>query len=158
MSALIARMAAKPVGKSSTFMLGNSAPRKRRPNEGKMRTASLTCLILLFTSIAMAAPCKAPKLKQGMQYKVARRIAISAGFQAPALPAYGYSEKDPKVISECDGDVQLCNKYPEIDSCGSGNCAMEFSDAYGNTLRIITYGELFDGSAEVTNFEMKCSK
>lgn len=114
--------------------------------------------MILVTSPALASPCKAPRLKQGMEYRTARKITLSAGFQTPALPAYGYSEKDEKVISECSSDVALCNRYPEIDSCGSGNCAMIFTDAYRNQLRIVTYGEISDGSAGVTSFDITCAK
>jgi hypothetical protein len=31
-----------------------------------------------------------------------------------ALPAYGYSEDHPKVVSECPGHSEICNALPEL--------------------------------------------
>ena len=85
-------------------------------------------------------------IKQYMEYDIARKIILEAGWQSPSIPPYGYANDHPKVISECAGDTELCNKYPEIDSCGSGYCRMQFSDAYERQLTIITYGELGNGA------------
>ncbi len=125
-----------------------------------MRVLVFALLVLVSSAmISLGAPCKSPNLRQGMAYKVARKVVLRAGFQTPTSPAYGYSEKDQKVISECNGDVALCNRYPEIDSCsGRGQCAMKFTDAYGNVLSVYTYGEITDGSAGVTGFEIKCAR
>jgi hypothetical protein len=35
---------------------------------------------------------------------------------------------------------------------------MVWNDSQGNVLRIVTYGEIADGSAGVTSFEIKCPK
>lgn len=112
----------------------------------------------LYFSASSYAACKAPGLRQGMNYTAARKIVINRGFQAPALSAYGYSESDEKVVSECNGDVELCNRFPEIDSCGSGHCLMKFRDAYGNTLSISIYGDLSHGYAQVESFDLKCKR
>ncbi len=121
------------------------------------------CVLGVSISILLAEPvladCKAPPVRQGMSYSRARAIVIKRGFFAPSLTGYGYSESDQKVISECNGDVSLCNRYPEIDSCsGQGYCRMNFTDAYGNTLIVVTYGEISDGSAGVTGVEITCKK
>ena len=119
--------------------------------------SSILALILLVDPAF--ATCKAPPVRQGMTYSRARAIVIKSGFFAPSLPGYGYSENDQKVISECNGNVNLCNKYPEIDSCsGDGYCRMNFTDAYGNTFSVVTYGEISDGSAGVTGVEITCKK
>ena len=109
-------------------------------------------------NIQAAAICKAPSVRQGMPYTRARDIALKSGFFAPVLPSYGYSKEDKKVAAECDGNIALCNKYPEIDSCGSGHCKMTFTDAYGNTFAILTYGDISDGTASVTSAEISCKK
>lgn len=107
---------------------------------------------------AFAAQCDAPKaaITQGMDYAAARQQIIAAGWQAPSLGAYGYKEDDDKVRSDCFNSVEICNAFPEIEACsGQGNCAMTFADAYGNTLRVITYGAL-DRGAMVDHFEISC--
>ena len=123
---------------------------------------NISLIILVSTSIATfttgaIAECKAPKLKQGLPYTQARKIILKSGFYTPKPPAYGYSETDEKVGSDCE-TVAICNKYPEIESCGTGNCRMTFTDAYGNNLLVFTYGELADGSASVTGSEITCKK
>jgi hypothetical protein len=108
-----------------------------------------------------ATICKAPSISQDMPYPSARKIIIKSGFMAPNIPAYGYDPKDQKVISECYGQVVICNKYPEIDSCsGSGHCLMIFSDAYGNILRVTTYGDIGMEKRPpyVTGFEISCKQ
>ena len=134
------------------------------------RYVGLLCLTLLFAVVPLAeaamaqsrSTCVAPKLRQKMNYEAARSIILRSGFQAPAPPAYGYSKDNPKVISECSGDVDLCNSYPEIESCsGQGWCRLEFMDAYRNKLIVITYGELGKKAnfpAHVTSFEIECKK
>ena len=118
----------------------------------------VSILVLLLVEPVLA-DCKAPLVRQGMSYSRARAIVIKSGFFAPSLTAYGYSKNDQKVISECNGDVKLCNRYPEIDSCsGQGYCRTVFTDAYGNTLAVNTYGEISDGSAGVTGVEITCKK
>ena len=102
-----------------------------------------------------SANCKAPRLRQGMKYNHARKVVLDFGFQAPQLPAYGYSREHSKVVSECFGSVDLCNKFPEIESCsGQGYCRMSFKDVYGNELVIITYGPLED--TNVISFQIEC--
>lgn len=119
--------------------------------------ALLLAISVLATSVPAQARCAAPRISQGMNYGKARRIAIAAGFQTPSLPAYGYSKDDPKVVSECFGNPTLCNKFPEIDSCsGQGQCTMKFSDAYGTTLSISTYGPLDQNGPTVTSFDVSC--
>jgi hypothetical protein len=102
--------------------------------------------------------CSGPRITQGMEYVDARKIVIASGFQAPSLPAYGYSSKDEKVISECSGDVDMCNRYPEIDACsGQGYCNMVFYDMSGNQLTITTYGDLsINNDAQIDSFELEC--
>ena len=88
---------------------------------------------------------KAPKIKQDMDYDLARELIKNAGWQSPSLPTYGYSPDDVKVTSECM-TTEICNKYPEIDACGSGHCTMLFSDCKNKKLNIHTYGSLGDGA------------
>jgi hypothetical protein len=115
--------------------------------------------LLSLTPVAAAAQCDVPltSIKQGMTYSDARAVIISAGWQAPSLSAYGYKDGDDKVVSNCFNSVDICNAYPEIESCsGQGQCLMLFSDAFGNKLEVITYGQLGNG-ALVTGFNVECS-
>jgi hypothetical protein len=116
------------------------------------------CFLLLFNAENANAVCKAPSLKQGLDYDKAREIVIDAGFQAPLRPVHGYAENDEKVISECYGQVDICNRYPEIVSCsGNGHCRMEFTDAYGNKLFVFTYGAIgTSGDNMVSGFQIEC--
>lgn len=83
------------------------------------------------------------RLRKSMSYLDARTLLINAGWQYADLPAYGYNESDPKVISECFGEIRICNKYPEIEHCsGQGYCKMLFYDHFGNKLAVTTYGPL----------------
>ena len=60
-----------------------------------------------------------------------------------ALPAYGYSEDHPKVVSECPGHSEICNALPELEACSSnGHCRMRFYDHQGNQLIVTTYGRV----------------
>ena len=100
----------------------------------KFRTCSiqmiLLCMSFFAPNYALSSNCLVPKLEQEMSYDKAREIIIGSGFQAPALPAYGYKEDDEKVTSDCFGDVELCNRFPEIEGCsGQGHCRMSFTDA-----------------------------
>lgn len=108
-------------------------------------------------SPGLAQTCKAPSLKQGASYADSRKLIIAEGFMAPTRPVYGYARHSQRVESDCEGSVDLCNGYPEIDSCsGQGHCAMVFADVYGNHLSVKTYGDVVDGSAEVTQFSIQC--
>ena len=105
--------------------------------------------------------CLAPRIAQNMKYIEARRIIINSGYQARVQNPYGYTAEDEKVTSECSGDVAFCNKYPEIISCsGSGNCAMEFQDAWGNTLSLSTYALTPSNEDEgiVMQFSLRCRR
>jgi hypothetical protein len=113
---------------------------------------------IVMTSPASAVQCKTPDipLKQGSDYSGSRDALISVGWQTPSLSAYGYKEGDAKVVSDCFNSVEICNAYPEIESCsGQGQCMMMFSDAFGNKLEVITYGELGNG-AEIISFSIEC--
>jgi hypothetical protein len=130
-----------------------------------MATRNPLILLLLAAAIlagglsmpVSAKGCAAPHgIKQGMDYNQARSLVLNGGFQSNPLPAYGYSATDQKVISDC-ATVNICNAYPEIDSCGTGHCKMTFHDAHGNRLSIFTYGELSKDAA-VTNFEVACKR
>ena len=110
------------------------------------------------SSISLAAQCDVPKisLTQGMEYSKAREELIASGWQARQLSAYGYQESDDKVRSDCFNSVDICNAYPEIESCsGQGQCLMMFSDAFGNKLEVITYGQL-GSQASVQSFSVQC--
>lgn len=98
--------------------------------------------------------CISPLIKEDMKYLDARKIIMSHGYMTQDIPAYGYKSTDEKVMSECQS-VDICNRYPEIDSCGTGHCKMSFRDINGNKLYIFTYGEL-DNGAYVTGFELSC--
>jgi hypothetical protein len=77
----------------------------------------------------------------GMPYSVVRYELRKAGWQHMALPAYGYNEEHPKVMSECPGHPEVCNSLPELEACSSqGHCRMRFHDHEGNQLIVSTYG------------------
>ena len=126
-----------------------------------MKTTVAYMFALAFTLVSTVdsavAKCSAPPIKQGQPYVKARQIVLAHGFQAPVIPPYGYQANDQKVISDCFGDVALCNRFPEIESCsGQGQCAMRFLDAYGHTLSIFTYGPLVHSGPTITSFEVNC--
>jgi len=78
-----------------------------------------------------------------MPYSVARYELRKAGWQHMALPAYGYSEDHPKVVSECPGHPEICNALPELEACSSqGYCRMRFYDHQGNQLIVSAYGQV----------------
>lgn len=119
-----------------------------------MRTIAIAAaLIIGVASVATAAGnCKAPALRQGMAYAKARKIVVAAGFQAPSVPPYGFKKEDCSV-----SDVSVCNKFPELGACsGDGYCNLQFTDPYGDTLDITTYGVIDDGSAGITSFNITC--
>jgi hypothetical protein len=94
-----------------------------------------------------------------MTYKAARAAALNAGFQTPALPPYGYRTQSEAAKGGCNEEPNLCNRYPEIDACsGQGHCVMNMTDAYGNRLRIVTYGHRsIEDLGAVTSFEVTCT-
>lgn len=88
-------------------------------------------------------------IKKGMSYINARRILLNEGWLVPILPKGGYGKDDAKVISECSGNSDLCNKFPEIDSCSGseeGNCNMYFHSRQEGKLSVTTSGGLGAGA------------
>ena len=86
-----------------------------------------------------------PDVKEGMAYSKARQLLLKAGWHVPVLPDGGYPADHPKVASECAGNVEACNRWPEIDSCsgsGDGYCNMNWVNAAGQEVRVITSGGL----------------
>lgn len=112
---------------------------------------SFSLLVALPTS-ALAQSLEIP-LRMDMNYVEARQKLIDLGWQHDGLPVYGYGETDQKVASEC-GTVEICNEYPEIDSCGSGYCSMLFYDHDQNVLSVVTYGDLESKGAYVTGWQL----
>ncbi|MGQ4647121.1 hypothetical protein [Lyngbya aestuarii] len=103
----------------------------------------LASITLLSVAFPVSAEVLEIKLRQNMSYQDAKTLLVNAGWQYASLPAYGYRETDQKVISECFGEVKICNEYPELSACsGQGYCKMSFSDHFGNVLSVTTYGSL----------------
>lgn len=110
------------------------------PRLGLTVLASITLLSAVFP---VSAEVMEIKLRKNMPYHDAKTLLINSGWQYATLPAYGYSETDQKVISECFGEVKICNEYPELSTCSSqGYCKMLFYDHFGNVLSVTTYGTL----------------
>ncbi len=113
----------------------------------------LCIAILLSASIASVAiaetrPCrpkrhaKVPAVK-GLTYHKARKKLLDAGWSPRQT-------KDPATLSD-DPDLASGNGkefwqrgYVELDSCagtGEAPCAFDFTDRFGNHLRVVTIGE-----------------
>jgi hypothetical protein len=116
----------------------------------KVNYLLISIIIALGSCLPVHAEVLEIKLQKNMSYSEAKKILVKAGWQHADLPAYGYSKKDQKVISECFGQVRLCNDYPELLSCsGQGYCRMSFYDHFGNKLQVVTYGNLGDKGVSV---------
>jgi len=114
--------------------------------------ASLTFLSAVFP---VSAEVLEIKLRKNMPYQDAKNLLVNAGWQYASLPAYGYSETDPKVRSECFGEVKICNEYPELSACsGQGYCQMSFYDHLGNVLSVTTYGSLLSEELHVIGWSL----
>lgn len=108
---------------------------------------------LLITPVL--AECLDINLRKNMSYHKGKQILLDNGWQHNSLPAYGYNEESEKVQQECHGSVEICNEYPEIESCSStGYCLMEFYDHFGNKLHITTYGPLLDPQLHIIGWRV----
>ena len=122
------------------------------PRLGLIVLASITFLSTVFPVLAEVLEIK---LRKNMPYQDAKTLLVNAGWQYASLPAYGYSETDKKVRSECFGQVKICNEYPEISSCsGQGYCKMSFYDHFGNVLSVTTYGPLMSEKLHVIGWSL----
>lgn len=114
----------------------------------------LNLLFWVFSSSAFADILDI-RLRKDMPYSQGKKLLVGAGWQYNSLPAYGYSETDPKVNSDCFGSVEICNSYPEIDACsGQGYCKMLFYDHFGNSLSVTTYGPLMSPELHVIGWRL----
>jgi hypothetical protein len=115
----------------------------------------LAGITFLSTVFPVSAEVLEIKLRKNMLYHDAKNILVDAGWQYVNLPAYGYTETDQKVISECFGKVSICNEYPEIEACsGQGYCKMSFYDHFGNVLSVTTYGSLREKELQVIGWSL----
>jgi hypothetical protein len=115
----------------------------------------LVSIALLNSASPTYAEVLAIKLRKNMPYLAAKALLVNAGWQHANLPAYGYSESEPKVISECFGKIKICNEYPEIENCsGQGYCKMLFYDHFGNKLSVTTYGSLMSEKLHVIGWKL----
>lgn len=118
--------------------------------------ASLTFLSAVFP---VSAEVLEIKLRKDMPYHDAKALLVNAGWQHASLPAYGYRETDEKVRSECFGEVEICNEYPELLTCsGQGYCKMSFYDHFGNVLSVTTYGSLMSEDLRMIGWSLKSDK
>ena len=105
----------------------------------------------------VAAQVALPKLDilPGMAYSEARDTLLQAGWKPGSLPPNGLNSNSAKVKAVCGGDVALCNAVPEVEVCvdsSEGECAMKWSSANGDQLRVTTIGGL--ASPHVKTFEI----
>jgi hypothetical protein len=101
----------------------------------------ITLFLSSITECIAKVQCIVPQLQAGMTYSLARTIVVNAGFSG-GMRLGGYKLTDEKVQTECHGDLALCNKYPEIETCSAdGFCRMQFEDARRHKLTIITFGD-----------------
>ena len=90
-----------------------------------------------------------------MSYDKGKQILLDSNWQHASLPAYGYGEQSDKVQEECYGDTEICNEYPEIESCSfTGYCLMKFYDHFGNKLYVTTYGPLLDPQLHIIGWRV----
>lgn len=109
--------------------------------------------ILPTSNISVLAEILEVKLRQNISYDEGKKNLVDSGWQHENLPPYGYQETNPKVSSECYGDVNICNEYPEIDSCSSdGYCLMKFYDHFRNQLFVTTYGPLLTSKLHIVGW------
>ncbi|HEY9602053.1 MAG TPA: hypothetical protein V6C85_10620, partial [Allocoleopsis sp.] len=119
---------------------------------GLIVLASMTCLSAVLPASAEVLEIK---LRKNMPYQDAKSLLVNAGWQYASLPAYGYRETDEKVRSECFGQVNICNEYPELSACsGQGYCLMSFYDHFGNVLSVTTYGSLMSEDLQVIGWSL----
>lgn len=129
-----------------------------------MRKLLLLAMLFSATNFAFAKkPCptpnhaKVPAIAE-FTYHKARKAILAAGWQP--LVTVRYQDVDQELFGQAKGFWE--KGYREIESCaGSGlvPCAFSFSDAYGNTLRVITTGEekpSIKAYARVSSFEFVC--
>ena len=121
----------------------------------KLSQIILVSIALFNTASPTYAEVLEIKLRKNMPYLNAKALLVNAGWQHANLPAYGYRESEPKVISECFGEVKICNEYPEMEHCsGQGYCKMLFYDHFGNKLSVTTYGPLMSEKLHVIRWKL----
>ncbi len=114
--------------------------------------ANITFLNLVFPAYAESLEIK---LRKNMPYRDAKTLLVNSGWQHAGLPAYSYRKSDQKVISDCFGEVKICNEYPEMQNCsGQGYCKMLFYDHFGNNLSVTTYGPLVSERLHVIGWSL----
>lgn len=103
------------------------------------------------TQAAPAEPMASNGLRKGMAYGEARQALMKGGWTTGAAPGSAFKASPQKIASECQGDAQQCNAWPEIESCagtGEGACSMLWRKADGSTLRVDTLGGLRHAQVE----------
>lgn len=123
-----------------------------------LRTLLTSAVVLTYLQVNTWAACNTPHIQKDMNYANARPTLLNDWFPAQNLPRGGYNEADLKVIISCMLSKDVCNKYPEIETCSNKTgCLMWFTDFHQNWLRLETHGDIRSGSATVTGFAVWCN-
>lgn len=106
----------------------------------KIAALGLALAILPWSmAVADGADDGVSSLQKGAHYETARLGLFIRGWRAGPS-----SDPGTTAAQRCGARVEICNAYPETESCagtGLGQCAFRFVDDNGRHLRVVTVGE-----------------
>lgn len=129
-------------------------------------TIALTVIAVLVANTSFAhcpvvQHADVPALTE-LNYHDARDLLLKAGWQP--VTSIHYNDTENADIRYGNGKIFWDKGYSEIESCagtGLGQCLFNFSDIYGNSLKVVTIGEESpknDSYASVDRYWLDCEE